>query len=318
MILVAAAFAGRATVGFAAKTPEPPQGGAATTTLALIQFNQRTCDQIAGRILDFWQGRAGSVESQEEAARDFVLARQLSDLAASRAAGDLLRKFQQQVRNESGKEVGAAMERLSVLVGSLCDAVALPTGTQGDFQKKIGDLTSRIDLEMTSLGRLMFVPERSVLEASLEPYLVSIQTAGIAAAGEYQHYLESLRPKERKVTFLDAMNGWHREVYLPAVTPVKDALARYLQARQALDYRTANSTCRELVAKVIPLLRDPNAFKAPDTSIEEPLRRAYQDMRQMAAECTAGNSREVETKLAAMQENLGKANTILAQYGLRP
>ena len=298
--------------------PNPPSGEAATTVLSLIRFKHRGCDQIAGRVVDHWLKYGGANEEQEEKARDYVLKSELSDLAASRAAADIVAKLMPRLKTEVSGETYGTMERLDTAVTSLCNTVALPTGPLSAFRQRLGDVLALIEREETELGRLVTIPSATSLETAIEPYLEAIQLAGIAAESEYQQYLESLRPKKAKETFKDQMVAWHRQVYLPAVTPAKTAWGKYLQAREKLDSRGMNAACRELSQALIPLLRDPAPFKSPDPKLEEPLRLAYVDLRAMATSCTAGDSGQLNRRWADFNGRLQNLSQTLQRYGIQP
>lgn len=291
---------------------------AVTTVLSLIRFKRSSCDLIAGRVLDQWQKSGGSVEVQEERARDYVLKSELSDLAASRAAADILARYLPRAKVGVDGETHATMTRLDSAVTTLCDTVALPTGPLAEFRARLSDVLARIEVEETELGRLLVIPGAAVLEAAIEPHLEEIQLAGLNAESEYQQYLESLRPKEAKATFTDKMREWHANTYLPAVTPSKAAWGKYLAAREKLDSRGMNTACRELSQALIPLLRDSTPFKGPDPKLEEPLRLAYVELRAMATHCTSGNSGQLNRHWTEFNARLQRLSETLQRYGLQP
>ena len=72
------------------------------------------------------------------------------------------------------------------------------------------------------------------------------------------------------------------------------------------------------MASVLPLLADRELFRAPDPSVETPLRRAYGAIRSCAVECLAGHFREADAELRRMNENLIKATQVLSRYSLHP
>lgn len=302
------------TVAAAARLPEPEPGQWARTTLALLRYNFELCDGIAGKIRSRWQRNDGP--NGESAIRDYVLQSALSDLAAARAAGDIIDRFLPRAKDEAGQETAASLGRLFELETSLCDAVALPTGTRADFDAKINQLLERIDLEEAELGRVLVLPDE-VLKQALEPYLVPIQIAGVEAEGKYLDYLESIRPKPKLPTQQELMVAWHRR-YSQEVATVKDALRRFLIGRQNNDAAVVRQSCREIAGAVIPVLRSSELFKAPDPSVEGPLRRSYVEVRVLATHCIAARFRETDQQIKEVQKYLGYAAQRLAPYSLEP
>ncbi|MEL7061278.1 MAG: hypothetical protein AAGN46_14745 [Acidobacteriota bacterium] len=302
----------------AATSPDPPDGEWTVSATALLLHQQRICDRIAGRVLERWATLGGSTAEQERTMRDDVLERQISDLAAARAAGDLAARFVPRARSEAGAEAGASIERLTGLVRGLCDAVALPTAPRETFRRRLEDQMARIDRERDELGRLV-VADDDRLEAALGPYLVPIEIAGLEAEGEYLDYLESLRPKDRGPTIAEQMHTWHAQVYVPAVAPAKSALSEYLAARRTRNGRAMGRACRELASQLGPILQNRDrVFTAPDRKVDDPLFFAYTELRGLAVQCTAGRTREVEEHWQKAQERLREANARLSQWGLRP
>jgi hypothetical protein len=299
----------------AAEVPTPPKGQWAATTLALLHYNRRLCDGIAGKVRSRWRS-LGDGPNSEKAIRDYVLQTVLSELTAARATGDIVDRFLPQAKSEAGRETGSALIRLYELETALCDAVALPTGPRESFDLEIVDLLDRIEREQAELGRLLVVPE-ATLASALEPYLLPIQTAGVEAEGNYLDYLEGLRPKPQPPTLKELMVAWHH-VYATAVAPVKGALGRFVAARQASDAAAIRQACREISATVIPVLRAKELFKAPDSKVDQPLYQAYLELQQLAAHCTAGRFREVDQSLASVQRQLGLAARTLTPYALQP
>lgn len=297
----------------AAQLPRPETGEWAQTTLALLRYNRELCDGIAGQIRNRWRNDGAN---SENTIRDFVLKSSLSDLAAARAAGDIIDRFLPRAKDEAGQETGASLGRLFELETALCDAVALPTGPRDDFDLKITQLLERIDLEEAELGRWLVLNEE-ILEQALEPYLVPIQIAGIEAEGEYLDYLESIRPKPKLPTRQELMVAWHQH-YSQKVAKVKDALRRFLIGRQNNDAAVVRESCREIASSVIPVLRNDALFKAPDPSVEEPLHRAFVELRVLATHCIAARFRETDKQIAQVQKYLGYAAQRLAPYSLQP
>ncbi|MCG8456136.1 MAG: hypothetical protein MI919_07630 [Holophagales bacterium] len=304
--------------GTSAKVPQPPDGRYGDATVALLYHQRDICDALAGQVLEYWTGLDEMPEdAQEEAVRDFLLERQLSDLAASRTVADLVERFLPQAEGKASSEASSSMKRLFDLDRELCDTVALPVAPREQFQEKVAGLLDRIEVEQEELGRL-FVVSDAQIAAALEPYLTYVQMAGIQAEGEYLTYLESIRPKEKGPTIHDRMRAWYEQVYLPGVAPAKQALGAYLKARNSNNPRSVGGACRQLSGKVTPLLRDGSALEAPDTRVKPLLRRAYTDMRLLATACNVGKTREVEVHYRDLQIHLREAAELLSRYGLRP
>ncbi len=301
-----------------AAIPMPPRGEAVATVLSLIRFKHSSCDRIAGKILEHWEHYEGSDEEKEEKARDYILKSELSDLAASRAAADIVVKLLPRVKMEVNSETHGSMARLDTVVTSLCDLVAFPTGPLASFRQHLAEVLNRFEREETELGRLVVIPSSATLEASIEPYLGKIQLAGLSAEAEYQQYLESLRPKRRKATFSEQVQEWHRQVYTPATAPTKLALGKYLAAREKQDSQATSLACRELSAQLITLMRDTSVFKGPDANLEDPLRLAYAELRGLATNCINGNSREVDRRWSQFNARLQRLSTDLGRYGVQP
>ncbi len=292
----------------------PAAGKAAETVLALLGYNRDLCDGIAGRLVSHWHGLGSKPAAQLENVRQLVVERELSNLASARAASDLVERFLPRVREEAGSETGATLERLQALEVELCDTVAYPDRGLEGFEVELAELLDRIEREEAELGRLLVVPEE---ESALGPYLGHVQMAGVEAEGEYRDHLDSLKPPPTMPTIEDFMNHWHHG-YSQAVLPTKKTLARYLQARKANDASQIRIACREILAAVIPLLRNDQVFESPDPRITKPLRQAFREIKQMATECTAGRSRETETHYRKMQTELAAASALLTEYSLRP
>ena len=319
-IFIAGTLVAPSSVGASGpEAPDPPEGQWAAATIALLHHQKDTCDVLAVRILDHWRTLPAldATEKDEERIREYVLAAQISDLAASRRAGDLVDRFLPGVRAETNAETSASLRRLHGLTTELCDGVALPVAPKERFEEKVTEILDRIEVEQAELGRLLVVPTEAE-EAALEPYLLPIQIAGIEAEGEYLAYLESLRPKEKEPTIQERMAAWHRAIYTPAVTPAKKAFGAYLSARQKKDPRGMSRACREISSTVSVLLRSKEAFDSPDPRLAEPLRRIYVAMRQMSKECSAGRAREIEARFTELQAKLQDAGKQMARYRLRP
>lgn len=324
-LALAALLAAHATYAAGSDISLPPEGQSAATTLALLDYNRRLCDGVTGKVLNTWRS-LGDGPRAEQRIRDVVVERELADLAAGRAASDIVRSFLPRARAEAGTETAASLERLHQLIEELCDTVAWPTAPRGRFATGVRDLLDRIDREQEELGRLLVVPE-DALEDALEPYLTAIQLAGVEAENEYLDHLESLKPKPRGPTLEELMQAWHGR-YSEAVGPTKQALGQFLQARAANDSRAISQACREILAAVIPVLRDDQLFKLPTPQIPAskgitmetyaPLRQAYEEIRQLAFDCNAGRQREAHADLAEMERQLQIAAAHLGKFSLAP
>ena len=306
--------------------PQPPPGQGALASLALVRHSRDLCHGIAQKTLRQWRRYSGSSESQQEKIRDWVVAYQLSDLAAARAASDIFDALLPRARQDDGGETAAALDRLSDITRQLCDQVALPTAPRADFDIAVADLVDRMELEEEELGRLLVVPDE-VLQESLEPYLTPIQLAGFEAESEYLDYLESQKVAPTGPTLQELMNAWYQR-YTRATTSTKQALGQYLQARQGHNNRGMAEACREITGVVIPLLRKSEIFEIPIPQLPAskgfametlvPLERAYVEIRDMATDCNAGRSREVHAHLQEMQKHLNDAAIALSRFSLSP
>ena len=296
--------------------PELAAGQRDKTILALLDFNRVLCDGIAGKVIAHWQGLAGTPEAELEAVRQFVVNRELSDLAQSREAADIVESLLGDAGGGGGRETVAALERLQQLGVELCDTVAYPKESREHFEDELARILDRIEQEEAELGRLLVVP-KAEREDALAPYLGRIQMAGVEAEGEYRDYLESLKPPPRLPTQQELMEAWHLR-YSTAVQPTKQALAKYLAGRRANDVRMIGTACREISAAVIPLLRNDRVFVAPEEKLYQPLHRAFVEIKLLASECVAGHSREVEEHYGSMQTQLATASGLLAKFSLRP
>ncbi len=294
----------------------PATGTAAATTLALLSYNRELCDDIAGKLVNHWRGLSSSPEAQLEAMRRRVVDREISTLASARSASDLVDRFLPQVRQETNRKTGDALERQHDLVVELCDTIAYPNGTQESFEAELAVILDRIESEQAELGRLEVVSE-SALESALAPYLGHLQMAGVEAEGEFRDYIDSLKPPPQLPSLQDHMEAWHRG-YAQAVLPTKQALGKYLGSRRANDATMISTSCREILAAVIPLLRNERALGAPLPAVTKPLRRAFTELKMMASHCTAGRSREMETHYREMQAQLAAASGVLAEFTLKP
>ncbi len=298
----------------AAEWPRPQSEHYTETTLALMRYNRDLCGRLTDRLLLQWRA---ADRSDDEAMRAFVVQSLLADLTASRTANDIARDFLPTALNENNAETGDAIQRLFDLQGRLCDAAAYPTGQRGAFANQVTDLLLGIDAEQHELGRLLVIPDR-VLEEALDPYLTAIQLAGVEAEGELVAYLESLRPKPNPPTKLELMQLWHRG-YAEAVAPSKQALGRFLRARQAGERAVVGTSCKEISRLTIELLAsESRVFRGPEPALARPLRSAFQELRRAAVACSTGDFRRADTALGEMRERLGTAARILRPYGLQP
>ncbi len=292
-------------------------GRSGEAALALLNYNRNTCDGIAGKVVAYWRGLSAAPPADLEAVRDYVVQRQLSDLAQSREAADIVEQLLPQVRQEADRETTASLERLHRMMVNLCDTVTYPKTSLPEFEDELRRMLDRIEQEEAELGRLLVVPPE-VLESALGRYLGRIQLAGVEAEGEFRDYLESLKPPPREPTLQERMEAWHGR-YAQAVLPTKQALGRYLQGRKASDTTLIRTACREISAAVIPLLRQQeHVFKSPIGPLQKPLHRAFVEIRLLATECGAGHWREVESHYGEMQTKLAIASGILAEFSLRP
>ncbi len=295
---------------------EPKASGAAESALALIHYNRDLCDGIAGKVVAYWRGLTSSPGSQLETVRQFVVSRELSNLAQGREVSDIINELIPRAADEAGSRISGSLERLQELEVELCDTVAYPTASRDAFEGNVGDLLDRIEREEAELGRRWAVPEE-VLETALTPHLERILLAGVEAEGEYRDYLESLKPPPVEPTTQELMDAWHQG-YARAVHPTKQALAQYLKGRRTNDSALIRTACRQVLAAVIPLLRRDNVFVAPVGTINSPLNKAFLEIKHLATHCVAGRSREVEDHYAEMQAQLAIASQVLAEFSLRP
>ncbi len=309
----------------AAKVPQPDPGQAPPTVLALLDYSQDLCDTLAGKVVGRWR-RLGTSDQALAKVRDYLVQYQLSELASARAAGDITRSFLPQARAEAGAETAASLDRLAELVRDLCDTVAWPTGRREEFEDSVRRILDRIESEEEELGSLLVVSDEEKRTA-LESYLTPIQLAAVEAQSEYLDYLESLKPENRGPTLPDLMQAWHRR-YSAATGSTKVALGKYLAARNGNDSRAMAGACRELLAAVIPVLREERNFQLPVRLVPasrgiahqtyEPLKDAYDEIRKLAVDCSAGRSREVLAHLTEMQKQLTVTAQHLAKYSLAP
>lgn len=305
--------------------PPPEHGTYAPTALALLGYNKTICDGIAGDVLEYWQG-LGSEAPLDKVQERLLQGDTLSDLAAGRFASDIIRSLLSQARRETDSETGSALERLYELETELCDTVALPNIPLPQFKDKVQGLLDQIEREEEELGRLLVVPDEQ-LASFLGPYLQPIQLAGFEAQNEYLDYLDTLKPKPKKITVNEVMIEWHGN-YAQAVQPTKLALSRYIRARKENDFRGMSTACREILAEVIPLLKRRAVFSPPkqmypvergiQPEFYSPLYQAYVAMRTMAGHCAAGRSREVLESLNDMQSKLQESAAYLSKYSVTP
>ena len=300
--------------------PDPVAGEWAVTTLSLLRHSHDRCDGISGRLLYFWRGIGGSQHAQQQALDEYVMRRTSSDMSSARRALDIARGFLPRLSREVDPPTTAALEKLHQLENDLCNVVAQPTLPRDAFESRLGTAVDRIAEQEAVLGRLMVIPpqelEKRLLE-SIKPYLKSIERAGVAAEREYRAYLDSLREAPKVPTLHDHMVDWHAR-YVQESGPTKQALARYLQSRQANDSGGIAKACKDLVGEVIPLLETSKALEPPDAGAKEPLLQVYLYIRRLAIACNAGRFGEVDQHWAKIQAWLDASRTVLAKYSLQP
>ena len=157
-----------------------------------------------------------------------------------------------------------------------------------------------------------------MLEEALDPYLTVIQLAGVEAEGELVAYLESLRPKPKPPTKEELMRLWHQG-YAQTVAPSKQALGRFLRARQDGDRVALATACKDMSRLSLELLADDNTvFRGPEPALTRPLRRAFESIKRVAVACTTGDFRRADSALGEMQRHLSNAAQMLRPYGLQP
>ncbi len=305
--------------------PDPPIGQSPQTVLAVLDYNRNLCDRVAGKVIERWQA-LGESPGAVESIRQYLVDEELSELAAGRAATDVVRRLMKTVRSESNQATADSLTRIGDLIQDLCDTVALPTPPQVAFEDKLRDTLDRIEKERTDLGSLLVVTDEQLREL-LSAYLPPIQLAGIEAHDEYLDYLESIKPKASGPTLEQLVQAWHQR-YQEATRPTKVALGKFLQARQRNDVRALRESCSEIINNVIPLLREDEVFMIPTQQLPvsagirpvllPPLQRAYREIRDVAVNCKAGRSREVGEHFSAMEEELQKAARALSRYSLTP
>ncbi len=114
--------------------PDSTSAQQAQAAVALLHFNRDLCDRIAGKVIAYWGGLAASPEAELEAVRRFVVNRELSGLAESREAADIVESLLDELRAESDKETSASLERLQHLEIELCDTVAYPKDSREHYR----------------------------------------------------------------------------------------------------------------------------------------------------------------------------------------
>lgn len=298
----------------------PEKGALAQTTLALLRYNRTACVRLAEDLQRHWRELPLAVSSEvsgEERMRQRVLEELLGDLAAARAAGDMVRELLPATRAEVDAETAITLEQLFTLQTRLCDTVAYPSGGRQGFGGAVTDLMLGIDREVAHLGRLLVVPE-SELDAALEPYLTPIQIAGVEAQGELLAYLDSLEPKPKAPSKEELMRAWHGR-YLSAVRPCKETLGRFLRARASGDSASVRDACRELGTQARDLLTGGDSvFRGPEPSAAPPLRQAFRELSLLANACNGGDFRRVDRHLRSAQEKLAAAAAVMRPYGIQP
>lgn len=318
-------FAFPADFASALEFEEPEKGRRASTVLALVNYNRDLCDGLAQRTLRHWRRMGGGAESRGRVRK--LLDGEAAVVARGRVASDIVRALLPGAQVEVGAETGSSLARLHEMVRELCDVVVgLPVGSAEDLQARLDEIFEDLEREEEELGRLLVVPEDE-LEAAQQPYWKPINLAGVEAENEYLDLQDSLRRPPPQRTHRERMEEWH-ERYIAAVRPTREALGKYIVARQKNDFRTMSKACREISTQVLPLLRKEEIFKVPmprvpaskgwQNSLLPSLRDSYKAMRDMAIDCTAGRSREVQKHLGEMQKQLAGAASFLAQFSLKP
>ena len=306
-------------------TAQPEERRNASAVLSLVFYTHELCDGIAGRTLNEWEGYGGTSEVRLQVL-DY-LAAEAEDLAQGRETADIVRELLPGARSEVGSETHASLVRLSTHARKLCDLVVeLPEGNSDNLDSAIQRVLDDYEREEAELGRLFEVaPEE--LEEARRSHLQRIQLAGFNARNEYLDHLESLKVPEKGPTRQERMEAWYQG-YRKAVRPAREALGRYVAARKKNDVRGMSKACREISKTLVPLLNNEDVFKVPTPAVPAskgwewkllpPLREAYREMREMARNCSAGRSREVQEHLTGMQEELGRAAAFLGRFSLTP
>ncbi|MEM8963938.1 MAG: hypothetical protein AAGD38_20810 [Acidobacteriota bacterium] len=295
--------------------PEPAAGDWGATTVALLHYHGDLCSRLTDQLMGVWRGED---PAHAGVAHDYMLKDGSLDLAAARAAEDVIDDFIPRAAEEVHDETVASMQRLLASDTELCDLAAHPQAPFTDFEARVLEARQRGETERIELSRLMVIPDPE-LARYLEPYLTPIQMAGVEAQADVKAYLDSLKPPPRPPTQTELMAYWNEHTYAPAVRPVKSALGDFLSARRAGDSRSMATACRELSAETIRLL-DQRAvvFTAPDTEVNPNLERAFLQLRLAASSCTQGKFDQVDRYMASMQQHLTRAARQLQAYGLRP
>ncbi len=297
----------------AVSAPEPETDQWARSSLALLRFNRQICQDIAADVLNYWQQLPAG---EEQKIRDFALRDGGSDLAAARAAGDLIHRFEKGTRVEAGATISGSLRKLYELQIELCDTVAFPRAPRHDFAATIDRLGRSIQLEEQELG-LHLVTDPEQLEQLLDAFLLPIQLAGIEAEGEYADYIDRNTPKPKPRTVTDLMRVWYK-TYAPAVAPAKQALGSFLRGRQQGNPKAIAAACRTLSAEVLKVLDNERLFRSIDPAVNRSLRRSYADLKLLAGQCVVGRFDQVDRQLTEVQRNLRQAARALARYELRP
>jgi len=321
-VVILQAVAGTAA---AQEVPEPALGKSPQTVLALLEYTRNLCDRVAGKVVERWQALGESPEAAE-AVRQYLVNEEMSELAASRAAADVIRGLMRQVRSETSPATADSLDRIGELIQGLCDTVAYPTPPRESFEARLRQRLDQIEQERINLGGRLLVTDEQLREL-LSPYLSPIQLAGIEAHDEYLDYLESIKPKPRGPTLLELMQAWHRR-YAEATRSTKIAVGHFIAARADNDARALREACNEIIAEVIPLLRDEELFLIPTQQQPAskgfkpemllPLQQAYREIRDLAVNCKAGRQRETLVHLAEMNRQLQLAAQVLGRYSLTP
>ena len=113
----------------------------------------------------------------------------------------------------------------------------------------------------------------------------------------------------------DAMVKWHSE-YTIKITPVKQALSKFLASQSRSRTLIMNQACQDLALATRKILEDPTALKAPDAGVSGTLRAAFTSFKQASDACTSDRLKATREYVAAGERALGQAVQALQPYGL--
>ena len=297
-------------------TPSPRDGRFTVTVLALLGHSHGRCDDIGERLTSHW--RKLSQKDPTAALEQFLLQRATEDLAAARQALDDVRQLLPGVARTADADVHRALDELFEAETELCNLVTRPSPPRSRFLDRLESTKIKIASIESRLGNMLAVPGEDELSRLLEPYLERIDRAGEVAREKVRRDLEAMRPPPPPPpTMTELMAGWHRG-YQARVRTTKLALGQYVQGRRNNDARAIREACKTLLAEVVPILGEEDAFRAPDENVEEPLRKAYISLRNLAGHCTAGRFGDVDDSFRRAQFYLGEAAKVLGPYSLSP